>query len=1183
MNPQTLQLVDNRLDDATLANHLNRLLTTATAVCVQVAYLRESGVALLRDSFAGFIADGGRLRVLAGGDFAQTEPNALQFFRQLGGDCEVRLVSSSGIAGFHPKCYLVYAGETATLVVGSSNFTDGGLQKNVELNLKAELAADDPTVQAAQRIFDELWEQTPLLTDERLADYTRFWEQCQRSAAGFIYRLPQQQREETAMPEYIDPAELKAGDIVQFNGQEGEVIATTKLGDRWSVRLAVEGLGTRTLLSPPTQFQRVDTPASRAKRFDFDTPVEFDLLTEATRLSLAYEHDRLVSLSNSRTKLEPYQVAAVHKVAAAWEQRFLIADDVGLGKTVETGMIVKELKARHRAEKVLIICPAGLALQWHRVMREKFDERFELLKSGELRQWRSTRPAGEPLSQRYPHAIVSIDVAKPRDDENCSPDFTEAHWDVVIIDEAHKVAQHGQGQELIARYKLARDIAPSCDSLLLLSATPHDGDPFAFHSLLGLLDPLRFPSPDDIKPTELQPIMVRRNKADIRKDDGTPLFPPRWVDTTEVEFTADELRLYNEVTDYVREGYRAATELKENAVGFLMVLLQKRMVSSIAAIRRSLERRLMALEHPEAAALTPSELRELKDREADEESLTDARREELQGKLEAARLKLSTAQQQHEIKRVRHLVELAKGIKVDSKAQELRAFVEGVFKKAPHEKILVFTEYTDTLDYLRDDVLKGLGPIAQIHGSMDMEERQEQEEFFQKPEVHLMVATDAAGEGLNLQFCHLMINYELPWNPNRIEQRIGRLHRYGQEHDVRVYNLQVVNTREGIILARLLHKLKTIEQQLGGYAPNILGLTAPSEAVDLERLSDLIVNAIAEDTPPEVTAKHIESVVEARRQMYEQLESTLFMPLHRFDKGQADKLIEDSRRLTPSNTDIEAFVRQYFETYEGKIENTKFKNVFRLRTPRRLLDGKTVLDEYPQATFDKATAFKHKARDVQFVAFGHPLLQAIIRDCRSRTPKLRGAASVKRVSAQRLGAPCGILFNYLLRYSDAQDNTLSEELLPVFVTVKGKVNLDCGPELLGAKGEGVSRPPDDLQLQEIVANWEGCETIAQEAAAKAAQKRFERVREKRDRQADASLYSLDAFQKAKANRLKGTLQNYQLRLFEGEDMDISIRRAQYELEQIEADCARRRQQIEARRQVQANAPCLLNVGILVTE
>jgi superfamily II DNA or RNA helicase/HKD family nuclease len=1177
-----LKLIDNRCDEETLAEHLRRLLASASTAFIHVAYLRESGIAPLQDALATFVARGGRLCVLAGGDFAQTEPRALEFFRQLGGKCETKLISSSGIGGFHPKCYLVYTSDVATLIVGSSNFTDGGLQKNVELNLRVDLPADDETVIAAQRIFDALWNETPSLTDERLTDYTRFCEQYHQTAPGFIYRLAEE-KEGRNMPEWIDPAELKTGDAVQFNGQEGEVIAVTKIGERWSVRLSVQGIGTRTLLSPPTQFQRVDTPLSRAQRLDFDSPTEFDLLTEATRLSLAYEYDRLVSLSNSRAKLEPYQVAAVHKVVSAWEQRFLIADDVGLGKTVEAGMVVKELKGRHRADKVLIICPAGLALQWQREMSEKFSERFDILTSGDLRQWRSTRPAGEPLSVKYPHAIVSIDTAKPRDDENNAPDFTEAHWDVVIIDEAHKIAQHGVGQELIARYKLARDIAPASDGLLLLSATPHDGDPFAFHSLLGLLDPLRFPDPESIKPGDLEPIMVRRSKVDIRKDDGTSLFPPRWVDTTKVEFTAEELHLYEEVTNYVREGYRTATALKDTAVGFLMVLLQKRMVSSIAAIRRSLERRQIALEHPESAILTAAELRELKEREDDEEALTDDRREQLQRKLEAARLKLNTAQHQAEIRRVRRLVELAKGIRVDSKAQELQKFVNGVLTNAPHEKILIFTEYTDTLDYLRDEVLKDFGPMAQIHGSMNMEERQEQEDYFQEPEVRIMVATDAAGEGLNLQFCHIMINYELPWNPNGLEQRIGRLHRYGQERDVRVYNLQVVNTREGIILARLLEKIKTIERQLGGYAPNILGVAASSEALALNRLSDLIINAIAEDTPAEVTAEHIEQAFEARRQMYEQLESSLFMPLHRFDLGRTDALIQRSRELTPSNADIEAFVRRYFEPHDGKIENTRSKRVVRLRTPRHLLDGKTVLDEYPHATFDKDTAFKHKAKAVQFVAFGHQLLDAIIRHCRSRTPTLRGATSVKRVSFSRLGTSCGALFNYTLRFSDAQDHTLSEELLPVFVTLDGQVDLEQGQQLLRIHGEPITNPQDHARVVDLVTALDEVEADAQQAAAEVAQESYKRLQAERNRQADASLTSLDHFQQGKRRRLHESMRGFQLRLFEGEDMDIAIRRAQYELDRLDEDCEHRRQQIESRRHVQVNAPALLNLVLLVAE
>ena len=441
----TMRLIDNHLDDRSLSDYLARLLPMAGEACIQVAYLRVSGIELLREPLSELGRRGGRLRLLTCGDFSQTEPEALRFLRELGGRTEVRMVSSSGLQGFHPKCYLLTTGRYSVLVVGSSNFTGGGLRDNVELNLALELPVEDETIVGARRIFESLWEATPPLTNQCFDDYSRFWEQTHDLAGRLIYRVPgagdcAPGKEDGLMPDYVDPGDLQPGDLVRFNDREGEVMSVTKLGERWSVRVSVEGVGAQTLLSPPTRFERVETPLNRLVRMDFATPAEFDLLIDATRLSLAYEYDRLVSLSNSRAKLEPYQVAAVHKVVSAWEQRFLIADDVGLGKTVEAGMVVKELMARHRANKVLIICPAGLTYQWEREMREKFDERFERLTSADLRKWRSTRPAGEPLSARYPRAIVSVDTAKPRQESNNAPDFAEAHWDVVIIDEAHKVS-----------------------------------------------------------------------------------------------------------------------------------------------------------------------------------------------------------------------------------------------------------------------------------------------------------------------------------------------------------------------------------------------------------------------------------------------------------------------------------------------------------------------------------------------------------------------------------------------------------------------------------------------------------------------------------------------------------------------------------------------------------------------
>jgi len=833
---------------------------------------------------------------------------------------------------------------------------------------------------------------------------------------------------------------------------------------------------------------------------------------------------------------------------------------VGLGKTVEAGMIMKELAARHRADRVLVVAPAGLVPQWQREMREKFDESFEQLDSSRLKEWRSTRPAGERLSVRFPKAVISLDLAKR--DEHIQ-DIAEAPWDLVIFDEAHKVARHGRGERIALRHRLAAELAPSADSLLLLTATPH---PYAFHSLCSLVNPFLFPQPERIDAEDVQSIMVRRGKRDIFKEDGSPLFPPRWVETTEVRF----------------EYYNLANRLRDTAVGFVMVLLQKRMVSSIQAIRRSLERRLIALKHPEAAVLTHLELRELKEREADEEALPEERWQELQAKLERAQLSVDEPARQKEIRQVESLVDVAKTITVDSKAQELRKFVEGVLTEAPEEKILIFTEYTDTLDYLRDVVLSDLGPIAQIHGSMDAHHRLEQEEFFRRPEVNLMVATDAAGEGINLQFAHLMVNYELPWNPNRIEQRIGRLHRYGQEHDVRVYNLQVVNTREGQILSTLLRKMRTIEQQLGGYAPNILGIKSPEETVNLDRLSDLIMSALAEDTPVEVTCEQIEQAMEDRRRMCEQVESGLFLSLHQFDLGKAKELIAHSNRLTPSNQDIEDFVRLYFETHGGRIENTRWKGIVRLIPPQRIQDGKHVLDRYPSVTFDKEVAYEEDTRDIDFVAFGHPLLSAIIEDCTGEAGWLSGTTAVKQVSDVPGVESPGLLCQYVLRFADGADETLAEELVSLFVTYDGIVNTEAGRQLSEISQRDISTDVAvDWSCNDWIANAGELEATARATAAHIAADKFSELEERHQRQAEVCLQSLKHFETARKQSLQQMIIGYQQRLLGGEEMDIAIRRAKSDIERLERECDRRRNHIERRAHIRVDEPRLLNVAVIL--
>jgi hypothetical protein len=318
----------------------------------------------------------------------------------------------------------------------------------------------------------------------------------------------------------------------------------------------------------------------------------------------------------------------------------------------------------------------------------------------------------------------------------------------------------------------------------------------------------------------------------------------------------------------------------------------------------------------------------------------------------------------------------------------------------------------------------------------------------------------------------------------------------------------------------LLEKLKTIERQLGGYAPNILGLTTRDVGVNLNRLSDLIMNAIAEDTPPEVMADHLEQVMEERRRMHDQIENSLFMPLRHFDKGEADRVIARSHALTPSNAAIEAFVRQYCDAHGGKIENTRQKGVVRIRTPRELVDGKTVLEEYARATFDKETAFRHKPKDVQFIAFGHPLLEMMIRHCRDQSGGLHGIACVKRLSTTTLRAPGEVLCNCTVRYADAHDHTFFEELFPVFVSVDGEASLERGRALVHEVGGEVPNPQDDERVAELVTLLDDLEHAAQQAAAGEAECGYQRLQAEINRQADACLESLEKFREAKRQRLQ---------------------------------------------------------------
>lgn len=964
---------------------------------------------------------------------------------------------------------------------------------------------------------------------------------------------------------------IEVGAKVRVGGLLGEVVRAEKRGEATLYRVAFAEGPPKSFLVPPTHLERISSPLELVSGLSFDPGSRFDLLTEGTRLSLAYEYDRLLSLAASRTNLEPYQVEAVYRVLNGYKQRFLIADDVGLGKTIETGMIVKELAARGRANRVLAVVPAALQFQWQREMRDRFDDHFIIYNSSYLKELRQALPKNANVWEAHDKIVTSIDYAKREDGP--LPELLRTEWDVTIFDEAHKlsVTKYGSKIDRTQRYRLGYALHDRTDSLLLLTATPHKGDPYAFYALISLIDPYLFEDESSVEPERLNTVMIRRGKDGIRDIDGKPVFRPREVRTISVRFTKPEMDLYGAVTDYVRNEYNLAKSLRKRAVGFAMILLQKRMVSSIAAIKKSLKNRMARLITGTVEEFSAEEERLVKEYMDDPDALTDFEKEFIESKLEVVTAESTSAGLRAEMARLQALVDMADLITVDSKATTLLSFVEGILGQDPTEKVLIFTEYRDTLEYLcslfRE---RGWQPVV-IHGSMSMTERREAEERFKQPDANLMVATDAAGEGINLQFCHIMVNYELPWNPNRIDQRIGRLHRYGQKRDVKVHNLFVANTREGDIFLRLLRKIRLIEQQLGGRLSEIMGVLL--EGVDLEAL---LMDALAENVDVEVTWRDIERAIEERRETYQRVEDTMLMDLRKFDLESTLKVIEKSQELAASEVDIERFVQAFFEHFGGKIERTRRKEVYRLTPPREVV-REGVEQRYDFVTFSKEVA-KRLGEDVQFLAFGHPLLCGIIDFCLDKDYAFGGRAAIKAVE-EETEAP-GALFNFILRYTDAKGTPVSEDLLPIFVGLDGQIlhNPDLSGEHLGVTEP--AQVPDDL-LVDVAAEIERLYREAFEEARRISEEYASKAKSKRGREIKIKRGDAERYFAVRIKEQRTRLQDYERRLAEGEDMEIAIRGVRSEIRNVEERREGVLQQLKADQVIIEEAPELLNIALVV--
>ncbi|MCL6512741.1 MAG: DEAD/DEAH box helicase family protein, partial [Anaerolineae bacterium] len=566
----------------------------------------------------------------------------------------------------------------------------------------------------------------------------------------------------------------------------------------------------------------------------------FFLAMEAQRIRYAHEFDPLFAVNVSQVDPLPHQIEAVyHYMLRQPRLRFLLADDPGAGKTIMTGLLLKEVKYRGLVHRALIVVPGHLKDQWLREMKERFGETFTVVDRSVMNaSW------GRNVWREQPQVITSMDFAKQGD---VMATLNEVNWDLVVVDEAHKMAayRYGETTTRTERYRLGELLSRTSQFLLFLTATPHRGDPENFRLFLDLLQPGLFANTslliESVQNAD-NPLFLRRLKEDLKDFERRPLFPPRQVITKTHRLNDDEKRLYNAVTEYVEKSYNKALATEKRNVAFALLILQRRLVSSIRAVRRSLERRKARLEELLKLGEWLAERGTV-----DEEEIEDAPEAERLKREEELVERLTTSETREELQAelttLTELIRLAREAEkheTETKLNELRKVMNDERIRQTGEKLLVFTESRDTLEYLGEK-LKGWGySVVTLHGGMNLDDRIRAEHEFRE-RAQVMVSTEAGGEGINLQFCSLMVNYDIPWNPNRLEQRMGRIHRYGQQKEVYIYNLVAVDTREGKVLEALFHKLEQIQTALG--SDRVFDVIC--EVMPGRSLKELIVEAIA--------------------------------------------------------------------------------------------------------------------------------------------------------------------------------------------------------------------------------------------------------------------------------------------------------------------------------------------------
>jgi len=875
-----------------------------------------------------------------------------------------------------------------------------------------------------------------------------------------------------------------------------QVIVSIPMGT--SIKLVGKGLVTGQVHEPILDADQVATLEATPEKAPFDgDPQRFRLGIEALRLGLAYEYDPYFALSIARVDPLPHQLEAVYDHFLRLPRiRFLLADDPGAGKTIMAGLLIKELKIRGLIKRTLIVTPASLSFQWQRELKDKFRENFEIIRSDVLRANYGSNPW-----QEKNQVITSVSWVSRIEDANES--LLRSQWDLIVVDEAHKMSAYSADKKTLA-YQLGEALSERTDHYLLMTATPHKGDPENFCLFLGLLDRDVYgdvQSLEEAMKRHEAPFYLRRIKEalvtfpDPETGKVKTLFTKRNVQTTEFQIDDEEWDFYDALTRYVEDqSIKAASDdsPRGRALGFTMAMLQRRFASSVYAVRRTLERmkdkREKILADPEAYRQDQIS-RKLPE---DFEDLPEEEREEIIAQLEDVVASVDPVALREEILQLGKLIVQARELEereVERKLVVLKTVLtkQGVFSD-PKMKLLLFTEHKDTLDFLAGDgrdgrpfgkLLKWDLSVTQIHGGMKIGDRDAsgtriyaEREF--RESCQLLVATEAAGEGINLQFCWFMINYDIPWNPVRLEQRMGRIHRYGQEKDCLILNFVSTNTREGRVLQKLFERIKKIEDDLDpkrtGTVFNVLGDVFSANQLE-KMLRDMYARNLTED------------VIKSR--IVEQVDTDRFRKIaHSALEGLAKRELNLSailgksaeakeRRLVPEV--VEDFFLQAAPLtgiYPREIQ--KDKHVFRIgRIPRTLWPVGERLEsrfgklgrEYKQVAFDKR--FLTDDPTLEWVTPGHSLFESVRENVweRVQSDLNRGTLfyDINRKQPARLD-----VFSAAIR--DGRGNTLHRRLFIVETEMNGAMTVRQPTlflDLASAPASDAPKTPENTGLPEL--------------------------------------------------------------------------------------------------------------------